>query len=446
MTSTVPVEGQLLQKLHGWLESGGARIAGLEVRRDAAGVRGAHAVSPIPAHRVVLRIPRRYLLTEEIARASRVGRRIAGSGAILRGGQSTLAAFLLEERRDAGSFWRPYLDTLPSSLEHIPLFFGPGALTLLQGSFTARRIEEMRAALTREYHDLCQRVPELAEHGSAAFLWARAVVTSRVFGLTIDGRATDALVPLADMLNHRRPRETGWTYAPRDEGFVVTSLRSFSTGEEVCDSYGRKCNSRFFLHYGFCLEDNDDNEAAIALPVPAAGPSLARRLELLGCAGGPPARELRIPARGDHPRLPKMLSLLRVAVAERAELGRMRRPDLDVNNVPPVSARNEVAALHLLARSCEAAVAAFETTLNDDDELLRRSDLSAVTRSCVVMRRGEKRALRAQARLARAIAVALERPPEALGAALAEQHPGGAAVTHYLRAVLPHLVGKLDGR
>jgi len=33
----------------------------------------------------------------------------------------------------------------------------------------------------------------------------------------------------------------------------------------VFDSYDRKCNSRFFLNYGFIVEDNDANEVAITV-------------------------------------------------------------------------------------------------------------------------------------------------------------------------------------
>jgi len=39
------------------------------------------------------------------------------------------------------------------------------------------------------------------------------IVASRIFGVTIDKVKTDAFVPLADMLNHKRPRETTWYYS-----------------------------------------------------------------------------------------------------------------------------------------------------------------------------------------------------------------------------------------
>ena len=33
------------------------------------------------------------------------------------------------------------------------------------------------------------------------------------------------------------------------------------------ESYGRKCNSRFLLNYGFMVEDNDANEIQVTVNV-----------------------------------------------------------------------------------------------------------------------------------------------------------------------------------
>jgi histone-lysine N-methyltransferase SETD3 len=41
----------------------------------------------------------------------------------------------------------------------------------------------------------------------------RMITASRIFGINIDGVKTDAFVPYADMLNHKRPRETTWYYS-----------------------------------------------------------------------------------------------------------------------------------------------------------------------------------------------------------------------------------------
>lgn len=36
----------------------------------------------------------------------------------------------------------------------------------------------------------------------------------------------------------------------------MTSLKVIKDGAQVFDSYGKKCNSKFLLHYGFTIESN----------------------------------------------------------------------------------------------------------------------------------------------------------------------------------------------
>jgi histone-lysine N-methyltransferase SETD3 len=67
------------------------------------------------------------------------------------------------------------------------------------------------------------------------------------------------------MLNHRKPKQTSWMYSDEKEGFIIETDEDIGRGEMVFDSYGRKCNSRFLLNYGFILDDNDANEVAITV-------------------------------------------------------------------------------------------------------------------------------------------------------------------------------------
>ncbi len=56
------------------------------------------------------------------------------------------------------------------------------------------------------------------------FVWARLIISSRIFGVTINGRKTDALVPIADMLNHRHPKMTSWYYCDLEKAFIIQNL------------------------------------------------------------------------------------------------------------------------------------------------------------------------------------------------------------------------------
>ena len=69
--------------------------------------------------------------------------------------------------------------------------------------------------------------------------------------------------------------------------------------------------------------------------------------------------------------------------------------------VRPLSMATEERVLGALGELCEARLAGFETTLEEDERLLLDEKLSRNTRNCLLLLRGEKRLLLAYAGLAR---------------------------------------------
>ena len=118
-------------------------------------------------------------------------------------------------------------------------------------------------------------------------MWARMMVASRNFGVKIDGVQTDALVPYADMLNHLRPRQTSWTFNQSMYQFTITSLQTLKKDQQVYDSYGKKCNSRFLLNYGFAIEKNRDtngqchDEVRLRFELDESDPCYSTKMRLL---------------------------------------------------------------------------------------------------------------------------------------------------------------------
>jgi hypothetical protein len=155
------------------------------------------------------------------------------------------------------SFFTPYYNILPCKLRNMPIFWNEVELQQLTGSYILVQIAERKRAIIDDYKSICSVVPNFTTIATLdEFIWARMIVCSRNFGLLINGVRTSALVPHADMLNHYRPRETKWTYDEEIQAFTITTLQSIGQGMEVYDSYGQKCNHRFLLNYGFCVEKN----------------------------------------------------------------------------------------------------------------------------------------------------------------------------------------------
>lgn len=356
-------DDEAFARLVRWIEEAGGKLAPLVLRMDAGRGRGVQAARRIGSGEVVLRIPHRCLLTRESAQSSAIGQKLTAAGIIPPTSHTWLAAYLLQERGASASPFRPYLDLLPASHPHIPLLFDARDLSFLRGSFTLHRIREKKETLAREYHYLTRAIPALRAFSYEQFVWARLTVLTRVFGITIAGLKTQALVPVADLLNHAQPRQTNWGYVDSTNGFAMTALREFSPGDEVHDSYGRKCNSRFFMNYGFALPDNDDNEARLVFETPRGEQAFV------------------VPARFEAPSTQQMFAFLRSA--------------------SPPGPRNEENALRMLAEACIRALGAFDTTLAEDDALLEGPAKTGNARTCILVRRGEKRVLHAFLELAR---------------------------------------------
>ena len=94
---------------------------------------------------------------------------------------------------------------------------------------------------------------------------ARMIISSRIFGISINNYKTDVLVPFADLLNHKRPRQTQWYYDNKIKSFVIQATEDIEQGKEIYDSYGKKTNGRFLLNYGFAIENNDSSEYALSV-------------------------------------------------------------------------------------------------------------------------------------------------------------------------------------
>jgi hypothetical protein len=425
----MPPPPPLHAELCRWLVAGGASLDRVAVVADPRAGRGIVAAAPIAAGEAVLRVPRALVITADLVRGTPIGRVVAGipdhTPALL------LAAWLLVQRAAVASPQRAYLASLPEAFPTDALFFSAAEEALLEGSYILPQLRARRAALHREHAALRARVPAFAGLGFGEFFWARFSVTTRVFGLTIDGRPTTALVPFADMLNHHRPAPTRWTWDAEADGFVLLATAPIPAGAPVSTSYGAKSNGRLLVSYGFAVPDNDADEALVALAIPPGAAGFARKSALLGGV----ARDFEVRGRLDTPSGRAMLSFLRVAVASPGEMERLGPPGrVDPAAVAPLGPRNEAAALGALAAACAVALRRFPTTGAADDVLLGDEALPVNARHAVLVRRGEKRILAAHGDLAARAGPLLRLPRHSLARAVREQAAGDGEVARCLSA------------
>ena len=68
-----------------------------------------------------------------------------------------------------------------------------------------------------------------------------------------------ALVPIADLLNHKKRPQTEWTFNVELNAFTLTATSDIPSNTPVYDSYGDKSNFEFLLNFGFTTDDGRKN-------------------------------------------------------------------------------------------------------------------------------------------------------------------------------------------
>lgn len=389
-------DADIFERMQHWLREGGAKFPKLYLQYYSDEYRGVHCLAEVQTGEQVLYVPRQYIMTSEVARESEIGRKLLESKVELRSKHSFLAAYLLvEKERGRESFWSPYIECLPQKYTTMPLFFDEPTLDLLQGSLCLSKIAERINSLRQEYDNIRRAVPEFNRFTLEDFMWARLVVITRIFGMSIDGQKTDGLVPYADMLNHKRPRETQWSYEDAQHGFIISALQAIPRGAQCYDSYGRKCNSRFFVNYGFALEDNPDNECVINVQLDPKDAGFVHKMRLLNNRAQAQRRQFQVPALFPDAKTNELLSFMRFANCKDSELMLISSAagDTKLNELKPTSIETEIAALRDIARAAQVSLKLFPTSLEEDLKQLEAGVEDFNLQSCLLVRAGEKRAL-----------------------------------------------------
>jgi histone-lysine N-methyltransferase SETD3 len=313
----IPEQHILYTELFRWVRDSGGFFPNLYFETYSENFRGLHTTRDTPANEIIMEIPTSCLLTPLLAKTSPIGQAMAQAGFIPRNLHTYLTAFILEEKCSACSNWQPYLNVLPTNFNNMPVLWPPEDLKLLAGSLAVPLIEERRQKFLADYRDLCLLVENFARHSIEQFFWAQLAVQTRIFSVTVDGKRIAAMVPVADMLNHKRPSQTFWTFDDSRGCFTVTSKQVHKAGDAVLDSYGKKCNTRYLLDYGFISDYNDDQDTArFRVQLDEKDPMIAAKMQLLN---GKATRELHTTRDYESPACLELFSYLRIKHATAKE-------------------------------------------------------------------------------------------------------------------------------
>ncbi|TMW67933.1 hypothetical protein Poli38472_007605 [Pythium oligandrum] len=439
-------EGEELIK---WLEHNNADSRKLALREYAPEVRGVHSKKVLVPGERILVIPKKCLITVEMGKMTEIGQKLlAHNLEFVAPKHIFLMMFLLTDmERIEESFYRPYYNTLPKTLQNMPIFWSDDELSWLTGSYIIQQIQERKAAIRKDYDAICRVDPTFSRFSLERFSWARMIVCSRNFGLTIDGIKTAALVPFADMLNHYRPRETSWTFDQSLDAFTITSLGTISAGSQVYDSYGRKCNHRFLLNYGFAVEDNTEedgrnpNEVMMDLQLNPSDGQLFYDKRAYLHESGIYTMDARLSRSHSDPNTREGFSFARLIVATEDEFSIMKMKS-PAHSSPPISFENEVRALHYLKTLMTHQLGLYETTIEEDNAILASKEYPLFSNriQALFFIRGEKEVCRHFQELADKVIPLFSLPIPECKEELRRNFDGDDDICRYAQDVIAYLV------
>ena len=365
--------------------------------------RGVIAKTDILKNEIIMTIPRNCLITLEDTFETEYGKKISKFmyKELNSPKHCLLSSFLLYEEKN--SKYKYYFDLLPKDFNNFPVFYTKEELEYLKGSPFLSQILEKKKDMKNDYNKLCEYIPDFRQFKFNKFKEARVLISSRIFGITINENKTDVLAPFADLLNHKRPRQTQWYYDDNLESFVIQAIENIKQGNEIFDSYGKKTNARFLLNYGFCLEDNDTSEYLLSVELNDDYPLFnfkknffQNESELIRC--------FNLNNNFYESQIIELLSFLRFILFD-GDINDLYKAINNVSNynkeqtllfyyIPPFNKDSEILVLKHLHLLCRKALSKYPTTFEEDQYIYQNEkDISFNLRNCLLLLMDEKTVL-----------------------------------------------------
>ena len=377
----------------------------LEIHFYTDDYRGVTAKSDIAKNELIMAIPKDCLISLETALSTNYGSKIGEFmyKELNSPKHCLLSSFLLYEEKNKK--YKYYFDLLPKDFSNFPIFYKKEELEYLKGSPFLEQIIEKKEDMKNDYNKLCEYLPNFNQFSFSKFCKARVLISSRIFGISMNRKKTDVLVPFADLLNHKRPKQTQWYYDDNLESFVIQAIDNIKEGKEIFDSYGKKTNARFLLNYGFCLDDNDTSEYLLNIKFDEKYPLFDVKKKLLI------KNEIEYDYKINRSyclnnnfyesQIVELLSFLRFILYD-GDINKLyniinaNNNDNDINifYIPAINKELEIKVLKHLHSLCKKCLSKYPSTFEQDQNIYNnQNNISFNLRNCLLLIMNEKTVL-----------------------------------------------------
>ena len=109
-------EKERFEKLFKWMTKDGANFDKLKMRYYGPDYRGVHAARDIKKGETILYVPKKEIITLEMAIESPIG-------ALMAAKHSFLSCFIMQEKRKPASYFKEFIEILPKNFTNFPIFY-----------------------------------------------------------------------------------------------------------------------------------------------------------------------------------------------------------------------------------------------------------------------------------------------------------------------------------
>ena len=349
-------------------------------------MRGIIATDNIKKNDLLIKIPKDFLITLEEAEnnnkdlfTEEIKKELSSPSHCI------LSYFLLKEiEKGEKSKWYYYFKFLPKSYLNFPIFYTEKELNILEGTKFKKLINEKKEEIKKDYEVLCQKIKLFSQYSYEHFCKIRCIISSRLFGLIIKGKKNDIIAPFADLLNHKRSRDTKWFFSENENFFGIIALKNINKGFQVYDSYGRKSNVRYLLNYGFTIENNEDDDIQIQISLDSNCINFQQKINLVSIF---PKRIFYLSKNIEDIQTFQFFSFVRLLIYD----GNIE----NVNFNFPISFQNEIQVLKKIIEIINLELMNYNKSLNEDLLYLKenKSKISFNEYNCNIIRISEKEIL-----------------------------------------------------
>ena len=384
----------------------------VEIKFYSNDYRGVISNTDIIKYETIMSIPKDCLITLELVLSKPYGKQISElmQHELNSPKHCLLSSFLLFEENNP--LYKYYFDLLPKDYSNFPIFYSHNELEYLCGSPFLNLVINKKIDMQMDYNKLCEKIDNFSQFSFDKFCKARCIISSRVFGITIHNVKTDALVPFADLLNHRRPRQTQWFYDDDKDAFIVQAIENINKGSEIFDSYGKKTNARFLLNYGFSIENNETSEYILTISSIEIGnmrrcdwPMIELKKQFFKNEDFYKSFNLNI--NFQESQILELINFLRFLIFD-GDINYLQKallsakstlnPDMSINYYffYPINKTNEIGVLKYLKYLCNQALAKYPTSLSRDQMIYKENEQKNINfnyRNCLLLLMSEKKVL-----------------------------------------------------